>query len=423
MERNNKTYGDDKKVRNRVKWFWVGFFGAIIFAALLSLTLNYLYEKGREKLKSTANETLLPISPSVKKNAKKLVEEAVQNLEKRKSEIIRKALERSMPQIEKLTAEYKEKLSRKVQKLINLYFTLQVYPSEPEFVDWVYSLKTQYLLLFYKGKSLLEETQYLLLPYKGKSLLEGSTEAERYFVENFERILLKPDRLRKFTDQALSTAVKKLCSEYASAVEEVFRTNLREVIREELTEQIDPSLVPESEIERVVQQTAEEMLKSMPSDLRHAVSGVAGFGAAALVYKAIVQKLVVEESLRVATSLAAKLVAKLSAKEGASALLKALGGAATGAALCAWGGPIGAAICGAAAGIATWIGVDYAVNKVDYYLNREDLRRELHASLNRLEKKLAENLTENYSRCFDEVARTFVEKIKKGLTLKELSTF
>lgn len=98
-----------------------------------------------------------------------------------------------------------------------------------------------------------------------------------------------------------------------------------------------------------------------------AVFGSLGVGAAAL---AVVPRVV-------ASKLGQKIAGKVAVKTGARWATVA-SGAGSGALLCSWAGPAAAA-CAAAGIVVTWVGVDYAMIKLDEHVSRDDFEQELHA--------------------------------------------
>lgn len=78
----------------------------------------------------------------------------------------------------------------------------------------------------------------------------------------------------------------------------------------------------------------------------------------------------------VASKLGQKIAGKVAVKTGARWVTVA-SGAGTGAALCSWAGP-GAAACAAVGMAVSWVGVDYAMIKLDEHVSREEFERDLH---------------------------------------------
>lgn len=98
-----------------------------------------------------------------------------------------------------------------------------------------------------------------------------------------------------------------------------------------------------------------------------AVFGSLGVGASAL---AVVPHVV-------ATKLGQKIAGKVAVRTGARWATVA-SGAGSGALLCSWAGPAAAA-CAVAGIVVTWVGVDYAMIKLDEHVSRDDFEQELHA--------------------------------------------
>jgi len=408
MERNPQGDGNNKELKkkkqNNSKIVWRAFLLTVIGAAILSLAINLLYEKTVSKTVPQIKKQPLP-SATVKRTEETL-KAFLNSLEENKEYYLLKALKVSLPQIEKLNEEYRKKITRRVETAINTYFAEEVYPSEPRFVDWIYSLTTQYLLLFYKGKDLITD----------------DTRAQKYFEEHFESILIKPKKLETYVKTRITPEVQKLCREYTLAVKNTIKENLKKIIEKELTQKVAANNLSAEELNSLSSEITDEIFQSLaPSGLRQAGAGGLGTLVGVVVYKIIIKKVLSEESARLAASLAEKLAAKVALKEGAGELIKVLGGALSGAALCSWGGPVGAAVCGVAAGITAWVASDYALNKIDYYLNRKEVQKEIHRELLKLKNTLAENLVKSYTRCFDRIYLTVKGAAEKGVTIKELS--
>ncbi len=92
------------------------------------------------------------------------------------------------------------------------------------------------------------------------------------------------------------------------------------------------------------------------------------------------------------------ILVKLLAKSGVKAVAKTgtfLGGAATGLAVCAPSGPW-AIVCGAATGTLTWIGVDFAVSEIDEVLTREAFEARLRSGIKQNEEAFRLKMQESY---------------------------
>lgn len=457
MERNAKSDGNSKKSggvdsgnyrnpgqkkKRNTKLFWGSLLGTLITIGVLSFSINYLYGKLERKVSTI--EKRIPQNTTVENKTKELLSTILGQIEQHRSEYLQKALKLSIPQLEQLTEDYEKELNSLVDKSLDEYFQQYVYPSEDEFVNWIYSLKTQYLLLFYKGGDLAKSgwqkvkhyaceklvnklPQFVKNHLCGNDLLiqNATLKAEEYFSEHFERILIKPDKLQKFLKEDLTPKVEELCRNYISQVEQIVKENLRKVIKEELKNSEGINL-PEKELNQLTEMATNLVLETtggnLLSQLKHPIAAAGGITGAVFVYKILTKKILAEESERLAAKLAATIVEKLAAKEGLSEALRIATGAATSALTCSWMGPIGAAVCGVIGGVITWIFGDYVLNKIDYYLNHREVKKELHTTLVELKEKLAESVAKNYSRCFSTVLLTVKEIESKGLTIKELSS-
>ena len=99
------------------------------------------------------------------------------------------------------------------------------------------------------------------------------------------------------------------------------------------------------------------------------------------------------------------ILVKLLAKSGVKAVAKTgtfLGGAATGLAVCAPSGPW-AIVCGAATGTLTWIGVDFAVSEIDEVLTREAFEAKLRSGIKKNEKAFKLKMQESYIKGLDKI--------------------
>jgi len=117
---------------------------------------------------------------------------------------------------------------------------------------------------------------------------------------------------------------------------------------------------------------------------------------------------------------AEKVLAKVAVKSGGKAAA-ILAGVGTGAGLCWWAGP-GAGLCAIAGGTIAWFGVDYAVIKVDEFLNRDDFESDLRASIDQQKADTRAFLEQAFSARSDALRTQVTEgAIEREFTLRELN--
>ncbi len=99
------------------------------------------------------------------------------------------------------------------------------------------------------------------------------------------------------------------------------------------------------------------------------------------------------------------IMVKLLAKSGVKAVAKTggfIGGTATGLTICAPTGPW-AIVCGAATGTLTWIGVDFAVSEIDEVLTREAFEAKLRSGIKQNEDAFKLKMREAYIQGIDKI--------------------
>lgn len=133
-----------------------------------------------------------------------------------------------------------------------------------------------------------------------------------------------------------------------------------------------------------------------------AVYGGLGAGAAAL---SVLPRVV-------ASKFGQKIAGKVAVKTGARWVTVA-SGAGTGAALCSWAGP-GAAACAAVGIVVSWVGVDYAMIKLDEHVSREEFERDLHVLIDE-QKAAIRNVLEDI--VVDRLLGTQVERKEVVMTI------
>ena len=109
------------------------------------------------------------------------------------------------------------------------------------------------------------------------------------------------------------------------------------------------------------------------------------------------------------------IMAKLLAKSGVKVLTKT-GGVWVGLTVCAPSGPWAIA-CGAATGVLTWIGVDFAVSEVDEVLSRKGFEDKLHQEIDRNKDALKQTLKQSYRQGINQVFNDINSEIKRPIDI------
>ena len=137
--------------------------------------------------------------------------------------------------------------------------------------------------------------------------------------------------------------------------------------------------------------------------LRASVAVTSGVGTGVVATKVLAQKTTAAVIGKVAAKKSfqtgAALVTKALAKKGTSAALSA----GAGAAICAPTGVV-AVLCGIAAGVVTWFTVDKGLIEIDEALNRDEMRADILAVLERQRHELGEQLKIKHHRYIDRLA-------------------
>lgn len=147
-------------------------------------------------------------------------------------------------------------------------------------------------------------------------------------------------------------------------------------------------------IQSINNSIAKSFSEARNSLIKTAIAYKAGeVGATIVLTKIIVAKLLAKSGVKVGTKVGAKAVAKTGGF---------LGGTTAGLAICAPAGPWAIA-CGAATGTLVWIGVDFAVSEVDEILTRDEFEDKLRSEIKLNEDAFKLRMQETYEQGINKI--------------------
>ncbi len=396
-----------------------------------SLLIDSLVGGKSEKKTVTGNP------PPKIKIAKELFEEKIlQKISERNTEILRRVWEKSKPEIERLKRETLDDIEKHTLKVLNGYFSISKRKGVENFLNWLYSFGTDYIVVFKKVMDTKSKVQCLINLKSGKveTLSECAKNSE------LERYVLQKVKIYLVNDKEISHLIEEKVIPYANRRVEEFKKNTLQIVRQKYQEEllkeskkISARLVQkgelkdltEEDIEEVTQKVNRELTSQVLGDVTKRISAKVGV----LITSAIVVKIATETTQKVAIKLAekitvkvtAKVLTKLAEKLGAKAL-SALGGFESGVLACSWAGPFSIA-CGVAGGMVAWVATDWAINKLDEVLNREEMRKELINLLSEGERYLANSVVDTYKKALNRWENALMETLWRemgNLKLKEV---
>ncbi len=410
LENKNPDEGG-RRPKRKVKLstvFWSVFIGLALLFAAIEVAYNLLEEKTSKTFqKLEGNKTLT-------QKGERLKEEIFRFLEQNNRHALRRAWEKSIPQIEELKRRNLSEVRNYIDRKLDFYFKVHIYWNDgiDRFLDWLYSTKTQYYLTLLKGKELAERgINSVATRLANKTLFNATPEVARYIEEHFYRFVLNPEDLQGYINREIVPYMEKKFSEFQREVFKIVETRYREELRNLTSERFGNS----TEVQREV----DDFLKSHSGDLEsfflHRVNVIATIKVGEGAGLAIAYKVLTKISAKVSEKIAVKVGEKVGSK-----LLSAASGFTEGLALCAWAGPFDL-VCAVGGAVITTIATDYAINKIDEHLTREKTKKHLLENLKKLQTSLGKLLYETYKGKVEAFENRLSEEFYKGIPLKELA--
>ena len=395
--------------------FWSLFIGFALLVAVINIG-HYWLEKSL--VNATKGERLKPVVRS----SERLKEEVLHFLEENNRRALRAAWEKSLPQVEELKkknlAEVKEYIDRKLR----WYFKTRIVDAGnvDRFLDWYYSLTTDYQLLYLKGKDLLSAAEVYLFCFgsdlsleqlkRCKSELQKHTSAvAEYIGQRFREMVLKPKDLELYIDSEILPYMDEKFQEFQKGVLKIVTKHYGEELKKLTFERFGKS----PEIDRLV----DSFIKGQSADLSTRIEvdlpKISLQTASSVAVGAFVYKALKPVAKKIATKVITKVAAKMAAK-GGSKLASALAGFEGGALLCSWAGPFDL-VCAAGGAVVATVATDYLINKVDEKLTRDDMKKLLLEELETVRTSLGLFLYDTYR----ERVENFEAKLSQQFLKKE----
>lgn len=357
----------------RIPWGWVGFFGVLVLAALLSLAAGLRLFWALDRLE-----------PAIEKATawRIIVHGELHLLDEAEYRDFLDALEDGT---HSRLSQLQEEADALIQRQVAWAFQ-PVYQAIPRYADWYYSLTGEYL-------------RYAHALGGGVADFMTDRLEEILFRESGAQARLDslPARLQGEMDARLQRAGEALLDELA-----------RNLPREE-KQAASWQLAGEIPLDALAK---EELTFSTELPARQLASLGLGAGAAVLVAKGgstlLVKKLTAKLAggsvFKAATGIAGKLATKSAVKGGGI-----LAGAGAGTLACAPGGPL-ALVCGAVAGTLTWLATDLAMLELEEYLDRDELEQEMKKSVEEEQRALESALRRFYASRLEHRMRAFLQR-------------
>ncbi len=411
LEKKNPAEGGQKPKR-KIKLstvFWSVFIGLALLFAAIEVAYNLLEEKASKTFqKLEGNKTLT-------QKGERLKEEIFRFLEQNNRLALRRAWEKSLPQIEELKRKNLSEVKNYIDRKLDFYFKVHIFWNNgiDLFLDWLYSTKTQYYLTLLKGKELAERgINSVATRLANKTLFNATPEVARYIEEHFYRFVLNPEDLQGYINREIVPYMEKKFTEFQKEVFKIVETRYREELRNLTSERFGNS----TEVQKLVSLYLQTHKGDMEKFLLHKVSVITtlkvgeGIGLTLITYKVLT---------KISAKVSEKIAVKVGEKVG-SKLISAASGFAEGLALCAWAGPFDL-VCAVGGAVITTIATDYAINKIDEHLTREKMKKHLLENLKKLQTSLGKLLYETYRGKVEAFENHLSEEFYKGIPLRELA--
>ena len=426
-EKRTPTGGESStpSTRRRIKpstLFWSLFIG---FALLVAIVDIAHYRLERSLVNATKGESLKPVVRS----SERLKEEVLRFLEENNEKVLRSAWEKSLPQIEELKEKNLSEVKGYIDRKLERYFKTRVVEAGKvdRFLDWYYSLTTDYELLYLKGKDLLSAAEVYLsclgrdlsleqLKRCKAELEKHTSRVAEYIQERFREMVLNPKDLELYIKGEILPYMDKKFREFQKGVLRIVAKHYGEEIKRLTYGRFGKSPQIEQLVEEFVKEQTANLSTRIEVDLpKRSVQTVSAVAVGVLVYKALKP---------VAKKIAAKVIAKVAAKlaaKGGSKIAGAVAGFGGGALLCAWAGPFDL-VCAVGGAIAATIATDYLINKADEKLTRDDMKKLLLEELENVKTSLGRFLFDTYREKLEAFEAKLSEEFIKKEPLKGVST-
>jgi hypothetical protein len=387
---------DPKKLAKNKKLFWFTFWsvfiGSSVFVAI-PIWLKSLSEK-------PANQPKEEIK--VVKQAERL--KAIRYLENKKREIYARAWESSIPKIEKLRKEITSDVANYTEVKLNWYFNDVESKNVDRFLDWLYSLGTDYKIAIFTAKEQVEKF------FSSRECLENSNldrckdlvKPSGYLEEQISKYLLNPNDLENYLKTEILPYHRQKLNEFINKIPQILKVEIEKTAEEELKRKF-PYLD-----EKAIKETVRRFMRNMEYNLRKLAVINISKSIVGTVITLVSAKIVAKIGTKIATKIAEKTTAKMATKAG-SKVTGAGGAFALGAGACIEFGPL-AFLCGAAAALAATVATDYVINKLDELISRDDLKKELIGYLEESKTDLYSELMKNFENSVNSIEAEMGQK-------------
>lgn len=396
--------------RHQVKFrkaFWWTFIGLALLVVLIEI--------GYRVIKGTLKELE---EVRIKKEVTKLLEDNNQI-------ILRKALEKSLPQIEELKNKHLTEVRNYVDQKLDAYFQERVISSGnvERFLDELYSVKNDYAIVLRKAKEIAEKLLNcgsLIKEVKEKKIdpnnlidhecFKDPDDVDKYIEELFHKTVLSPQDLSGYVNKEIIPYLENKYSEFKKEAIEVVRLHYAEEAKRILGEKYENPEKFQSVIEEYFRKSLEKTILEKIDSIGFALKEGGELWGATSIGALFAYKLSKKMTAKVAVKLAAKTGSKIAA--GATGFL---GGVVT----CSGSGPP-AIVCGVAGGIAGALASDYIINRIDEFFTRDDLRADVLDALNELKAEVGNSVLESYKKQIESFESALAEELSKEIKLKDL---
>ena len=396
------------------KAFWFAFLGLTFVFALLWFG-SLLVESLLAPTPSSGNETLRE-KPPVAVKMEQAFQKVMNPLSQDNKKILRRAWEKSQPEIERLKRETLEDIRRHTRAVLNRYFSQAQREGVERFLDWLYSFGTDYVVVFKKAEG----------------VLKNNSAMERYIRQKVETYLINPPRLNRLLKEEVIPYADRKVKEFVEKSQQILIQNYRRELEKEarrvalqLREKGEIKGLGEKEIDQIVRYVSQRLEQKLWSDVKKRVTQkVESFITGVLTFK-ILTKVTHKMAVKLSQKIVAKITAKIIAKAGqkmASKIGASLVGFESGVLACAWAGPF-SVVCGLAAGTAAWVATDVVINKLDEAISRDEMRDSLRKYLSDVQDNLLRAVVKVYeeklNHCEDKLKEISGDGVN-NLKIKEL---
>jgi hypothetical protein len=240
---------------------------------------------------------------------------------------------------------------------------------------------------------------------------KNAVKASGYFESQVAKYLINPKDLENYIESEILPYHEQKLEEFRNKSYQILKAEIEKIAEEELKKSF-PNL-DEGTIRKIVGDFVNDNVKNEVF-IKIGVKLSIDISIAILV-KIITKKI----AAKIATKLMEKIAAKMATKVGSKAA--GTGGAfALGTGACLEFGPFAFA-CGVVAATVAAVATDYAINKLDELINRDDFKVELIGYLENSKKEFYSKLMKNFENSLMSIEGELEKSLSEKVKLKDIS--